>query len=365
MNKKTSLRDTTAFASNLQAVLCGDILEVTLLPEIQTPTSSISPSESYTEGETEEMILQRSIARSQKAIRRLVNSNRLNVLHTLTFAITHPDYFDGEKPFELVPEVQQRSREAVLTEWRCFVRRMRKYAFKKRIAFKYIAIIERHTGKRLKSDNSIKEGTFHIHFCSDRVWPKRLLQSKWKHGFCNFSDWGKGRKSRDLANDYDLPPCDNPGVYMSKYTGKDMGDEGIGRKRYWASRNLDRPVKIGRDTLEELLKHSVQIWDHTSRVHFKNGHDMFIYKSTYKVPGEFFDRLKAQKPNEPDIIRTKKGRFRYELARQQAFRRFRKEERQEWEDIHRGTGQELVQRHLGWLITAHKRAEEAAKSFIL
>lgn len=279
-----------AWNSSLSGVLCGDFLEVSKTPEKrsigQPSTKSIT---GIGEKESAEEILNRSIQRSQKAIRQITNTNSLYVLHTLTFAIEHPKYFKGEKPFQIVPIDEQTDREKVLVYWRQFARKMRDYEWSKGRLFRYLAVIEKHTGKRADRDNTIKTGTYHIHFLSDRIFGKRLLQHKWRHGFCNFADWREGTKSEDLQDKCDAPPPDNPGAYASKYVGKDADGEYPGRKRYWASRSLSRPERLHPDDCRALIYGQQPIYYNESEVE-KEGRVFKTWKATFKI-----DRSSAAK----------------------------------------------------------------------
>jgi hypothetical protein len=245
--------DYNTFSDNVTATLCGEYLELLISPEHTHSGEGHPPKNAATNTrrESDEDRLKRSISRSQKTVRQLCNTNGLYVLYTLTYAVKHPDYFPGEKPFVLRGLDHQKNREKVLDDWKRFARRVRTYEAKKDRHFQYIAIIERHVGKRTKDNTTIKIGTYHIHFLTDRVHSKRMIQSKWGHGLVNYSDWRVGTKSRDMADDYDGKPPTNPGVYASKYLGKDMGGEYSGRKRYWASSNLLKPIKMhGEDALK-------------------------------------------------------------------------------------------------------------------
>lgn len=230
---------------NLKGVLCGRFLEVTTGGE-RVHSGMMLPPKSGGKGkepETEESIKERAAARARRTVRRICNCNNMVYMHTLTFAVEHIKYFQGEKPFSLIPVEEQKKRDRVIEIWKAFARKMRAREKKKGREFRYIAVIERHKGKRAK-DTSIKSGCFHVHFVSDRLYNKRLLQHHWGHGLCNHSDWTQGRKERDLDNADTLPPPDNPGAYLSKYIGKDAEDTERGRKSYWASRNLNKPIKV-------------------------------------------------------------------------------------------------------------------------
>jgi len=244
------------YSDRLTGVLCGDFLETIETPERQQGPLPAKAETNTPNEETLEERLERSTKRAQRTIRRLTNSNRLYILYTLTYAVAHPKYFQGERPFDIVPVDIQKNRDCVILHWKEFARKMRKYATRHDTFFRYVAVIEKHTGKRAK-DTTIKKDTYHIHFVSDLFWPKRLLQSKWRHGFCNYADWQKGRKSSDMQDTYDAPPPDNPGAYMSKYIGKDS-DRGanstdFNKKRYWASQHLHKPVPMAGDDIRTLL----------------------------------------------------------------------------------------------------------------
>jgi hypothetical protein len=275
----------------LSGVLCGDFLEIIYTPERVSRGAKRQTPDKAKEPESMESMLHRSVARSRKIVRQLCNTNRLYVLHTLTFAVSHPKYFNGERPFDIIPLDSQRDRDYVLKRWKEFVRKLRSYEWGKGRVLRYIAVIEKHTGKRASGDETIKRDTYHIHFLSDRVYGKRLLQAKWRHGFCNYSDWSNGTKSRDLAEEYDGVPPDNPGAYACKYLGKDMDDEYVGRKRYWASKTLIKPCRVDRDEVLALAYGKLPIYEAVKEIHIENATYRMV-KATYRV-----DRKDAGKDN--------------------------------------------------------------------
>jgi hypothetical protein len=204
----------------------------------------------------------------------------------------------------------------LIEDWIVFCRKMKKYARKKRQNFRYVALVEKHTGKRA-GDTTIKTDTYHIHFCSDRVWPKRLLQSKWRHGFCNFADWRIGTRKNDLDAEYGAPPCDNPGAYMSKYLGKDFDSEGeaFGKKRYWCSQHLRKPLKLSQAEAFFFAEASEEIWRHDYQIVVDDYlPPLTVQQITYRVPKEF--ALNTHDNNLPEDRRRKRARLR--LAQQSA-----------------------------------------------
>ena len=299
------------YSTNIHGTLAGSFLEIVILPERTQGPIPKKNAEGKTQGtETPESIEKRSARRAQRRIREIVNSNELFVLHTLTYAISHPKYFEGERPFVLIDIEKQRDRAAVIEHWSEFAKRMTAYARRKNIFFKYLCVIERHTGKRTK-DNTVKTGTFHIHFVSDRIWPKRLLQHKWKHGFCNYADFRVGTKSRDMQDGYDGPPPDNPGAYMSKYIGKDASKQGEeeakNKKRYWRNRELDKPVRVHGDEVKDLMRNDYDVvYNKKQRIEV-DGREFSIEYLTVRLGRSPFAKLRAQKPRTPLEKRQRKA----------------------------------------------------------
>jgi len=282
------------FSDTLTGKLCGRFLEVYKTTELQF--SGLRQTKgSPKEPESDESLLQRSISRSRKMVRQLTNTNELNILHTLTFAVDHPEYFKGEKKFLLVPLEFQKDREKVLAYWKEFARKMRAYEESKNRMFRYLAVIEKHTGKRAAIDHTIKTDTYHIHFLSDRVHGKRLLQAKWRHGFCNYAEWGKGSKSNDMSTEYDGQPVDNPGAYASKYIGKDMDGEYKGRKRYWSSRNLSKPIAIHGEDVRALVYGKMPIFEDVRDIEI-DGQVIKIQRFTFIVDRQCAGFTKVRKP---------------------------------------------------------------------
>ncbi len=279
----STLPNCDAWSDTLTGKVCGRFLEVYKTINLQRKGEDNSKVKaSAGTPETPEETLNRSIARSRTRIRQLTNTNELTILHTLTFAVEHPVYFKGEKMFVLVPIEQQKNRENVLKLWRRFSRKMRIYEGRKGRTFAYIAVIERHTGKRAGADSTIKTDTYHIHFLSDKIHGKRLMQAKWTHGFCNFADWNKGTKDQDMATGDNGTPVDNPGAYASKYVGKDMEGEYAGRKRYWASKNLKQPYSIHGEDVRALMYGNEPIYTQKTEIEHE-GKIYYQYRYTFAL----------------------------------------------------------------------------------
>lgn len=236
---------------------CGDFYEVTRCRE--SSIEGVPPPSGAAQKaapESEESIRARSVARARRRVRRLVNTNRLYDMITLTLApdISVLDSRYGEKWVQIPIEVQK-DRGEIVKLWDGYRRRMREARGKD---FPYVAVIEKHTGKR-SGDATIKTGTYHVHYCTRLgIGPEKIkvaegfIQRIWGHGLCNITPWNRGRRSSDLGP-IDLPPAANPGAYMSKYFGE-KSDVATGReenkRRYWCSRGLLKPKRLMPEEIE-------------------------------------------------------------------------------------------------------------------
>lgn len=347
----------------VNAVLCGKFIELTITPEkIHSGHSNNAAGGSQSkEPESPESIVARSAARSRRTVRRLCNCNNMFFMHTLTFAVSHIKYFKGERPFILVPIEKQKDRDAVIKLWKAFARKLRDKEASKGRYLRYIAVIEVHTGKRAH-DTTVKQGCYHIHFVSDRLYNKRQLQHLWQHGLCNHSDWTKGRKKRDLDDTDTLPAPDNPGAYLSKYIGKDGEDVEVGKKRYWASRNLMKPVKLSGTDALKVAEYGSEIYARDRLlVTLDDGTQIHSYTSTRVLPDTklYDDEYKgcAATPREQQLRKR-------QLQCDNAQYRAKKAEDKSYEKLHRATSQELIDKAIEGdlrLIKWARREDEAAK----
>jgi hypothetical protein len=275
--------------SALSAVLCGDYVETTLHPTFAVAGQDRAPQQvrksALTADERARLSQMSANNRATRMIRQLTNANRLYVLHTLTYAVSQPTLFDDEAPWTIRPVDWTRIRDNVIADWTRFARAYRDHCKALDTPFCYIALIERHTGKRA-SDTSIKIGTYHVHFVSNRVHDKRTLQRYWTHGLCNYSDWRVGRKSRDLQDGYDLPPCDNPGAYISKYIAKDAdnSDRALNRKRYWTGGLTSKPIRLSDSEAARYCAGAKLIWERLITIDVP-GYTADIIKQTYYIGG--------------------------------------------------------------------------------
>ena len=356
--------DSNQFASNdrLSAYVCGRFVEVCIAPEGR-PSGYADPgkgSSGNKEPESKGSIIARSAARSRRQVRRLCNCNSMFYMHTLTFAVDHIKYFQGERQFVLVPLDDQRDRDKVISLWKAFVRKLRRKEVSKGRDFRYVAVIERHTGKRA-NDKTIKEGCYHIHFVSDTLYHKRQLQHIWRHGLCNHSDWTVGRKKRDLDEHDTLPPPDNPGAYLSKYIGKDGENVEGGKKRYWASRNLEKPVRIFGQEVGIACAGGLEIY-RNERVLLttEDGTNIKQTTLTYALPDtRHYNSIKG------DLLYTRAAKREHNARKRLAYRNImeRCENVKEREDVYRNTSEGITDSIIERMRISQQAARERLKAF--
>jgi hypothetical protein len=112
-----------------------------------------------------------------------------------------------------------------------------------------------------------------------------------------------------MQTDYDAPAPRNPGVYMSKYIGKDMETTGntarSGVKRYWSSRHLTPPVHIAGSEISVLLqgKHTI-LHQRTHKIQCPEGKRILTLK-TVRLHYSPFDAICKTLPNTPHDRRKK------------------------------------------------------------
>ena len=161
-----------------------------------------------TSDEVKEQNRERVLARNQKDIRRIVNSNfnqwgELSKFLTLTFKDDIRDLKEANALFS------------------DFVYRINYHIFgTKKSALKYLCVPE-----------FTKKGRVHYHvaiFNMPYVPHKRLMEL-----------WGNGG-----LNIKKISQVDNVGAYICKYLSKDMAEKLKGKKCYFTSRGLKKPVEI-------------------------------------------------------------------------------------------------------------------------
>lgn len=139
-----------------------------------------------------------SISRTKTEIRRLTNSNpQLNKFLTLTFAENITDLKEANYIFNQ------------------FIKRISyKYA-----GFRYLAVPEFQ-----------KRGAVHYHMlCNLPFVEMSELSEIWGQGFIKLNK---------------IDSVNNVGAYISKYLGKEMDERSFGKKKFFCSQDLARPVEL-------------------------------------------------------------------------------------------------------------------------
>ncbi len=156
----------------------------------------------------------KSAQRARVTVRRLVNSNMdLTKFVTLTFKECVTDLTQANKVFNL------------------FIKRLKRVLKK---PLKYLVVPE------FQDKNG--RGAVHYHMISNLDYiPNEKLRNIWGQGFVKINR---------------IDNVDNVGAYVTKYMSKDSVDERLsGRKCYFCSRNLDKPVVFKQlETVENVMQ---------------------------------------------------------------------------------------------------------------
>ena len=207
---------------------CGDFLEI--ITTSSAYLSGIEPpkgDEKAKKKETLEEMNKRIAIRAQKQVRRIVNTNRFNIMWTLTMCPKTSKYAGNYK--KPVPVKDQTDYDKMRKLWKAFIRRLRK-AYP---GIKWLVVFEFHDSSKT---SALKRGTYHFHLAVKQYIPFNIMLNIWQHGnvredYFNEEKEERGGKVR------------NPGAYMSKYVGKAFNRKAIYRKRYTRSRNSLTPKK--------------------------------------------------------------------------------------------------------------------------
>lgn len=206
---------------NKKMVLCGNVIEVYEYQEkINSGYSNkIEKKERVQSEEVKKENFARSIKRTRRKIRELVNCNFDNdnsSFLTLTFKENLIDY------------------DVAFKYWDLFKKRVQ---YKYKIKLSYLGVVEFQ-----------KRGAIHFHICLFNV--PYLKHSELYEMWLSVTGGG-GVYIEKVATE----TCDNVGAYVTKYITKDSDDffdnEYKGKKRYFQSRNLKQPIEIKFDTTKK------------------------------------------------------------------------------------------------------------------
>ena len=155
-----------------------------------------------------------SIARTRKVMREILSANTWNYFVTLTFNSSEQDRTDDK---------------AVCKQWTKFRRDIRvRYP-----SMRYVAVMERH-----------KSGAIHFHLVVGGITEKELKlvysghNDKKGRQIYNCYAWKYGFSTVTAVDD-----TEKVSSYILKYIGKSLGVSDDFKKRYWASKNCNRPKK--------------------------------------------------------------------------------------------------------------------------
>ena len=182
-----------------------------------------------------------ALTRSRRNIRRLINTNpALNKFLTLTFAENVCDT------------------DIANYEFKKFVKRL-KFHYPQ-LDLQYLAVIEFQ-----------KRGAVHYHMILDipKINSKKLAEL-WGNGFIKINR---------------IKSCDNLGAYVSKYLSKESTERLFNKKKFFYSRNLEKPKEF-LDTKEiGLIKDFYQLekMKPTFESTFENEHIGKVYYTQFKI----------------------------------------------------------------------------------
>lgn len=207
-----------AHAYNKKIVVCGNVVEIYDYSEkiLKGYNNKIEKEKREQTEEVKKENYSRSIKRTKRTIRELVNCNFHNSYSsflTLTFKENITDY------------------DVAFNYWKRFKQKV-EYAYK--IKLSYLGVVEFQ-----------KRGAIHFHICLFNV--PYLEHSKL------YDMWNSVCTGGVYIERVGTDTCDNVGAYVTKYITKDSEDffdnEYKGKKRYFASRNLKKPVVEELDTI--------------------------------------------------------------------------------------------------------------------
>ena len=167
-----------------------------------------------------------ALRRTRMTIMRLVNSNPDFITFlTLTF---------DENKFENKKDITEFEKCNYL--FMTFIQRL-KYNF---IGIKYLAVPE-FQGDYYFRTNIKKEfgGAIHYHLLLNQMVDTKKIEKVWRHGFVKINK---------------IKSINNVGLYVSKYLSKEsFNRKYFGKKKFFYSRNLNRPQEFKGQECEEML----------------------------------------------------------------------------------------------------------------
>ena len=207
-----------AHTYNKKIVVCGNVVEIYDYSEkiLKGYSNKIEKEKREQTDEVKKENYARSIKRTKRTIRELVNCNFHNSYSsflTLTFKDNITDY------------------DIAFNFWKRFKQKV-EYHYK--IKLSYLGVVEFQ-----------KRGAIHFHICLFNV---PYLEHSRLYGM-----WNSVCPGGVYIERVNTDTCDNVGAYVTKYITKDseafFDNEYKGKKRYFSSRNLNKPIVEELDTV--------------------------------------------------------------------------------------------------------------------
>ncbi|UFH66757.1 Rep protein (plasmid) [Clostridium cadaveris] len=224
-----------------KVIISGDIVEVykydsSVLYGYSDTHKSSCGRRSIANDEDKEKNRETVLKRARRDLRRIINANMqpYSKFLTLTFK-------------ENIQDISECN-----YEFKKFIQRLN-YNFK--IKLKYSCVIEFQ-----------KRGAIHYHVVLYNLTQKidvKLLQDLWGHGFIKINA---------------IDNVDNVGAYVCKYMTKTNDDRLLGKKMYFNSRCLNKPIEIKEPDLVESVESSLLGQALTYESSFKNKYNSISYK---------------------------------------------------------------------------------------
>lgn len=228
-----------------KVVISGDIIEI--YDYVEPVLEGYSIKEHHDCGrnhvasdEDRQLNREKIFNRAKRDIRRLVNTNikYLSKFVTLTFA-------DNVQEFEVANN-----------EFNLFIKRLN-YRLKMKV--EYLCVPEFQ-----------KRGAIHYHVIMFNVpyIKSKELSEVWGHGYVKINR---------------IDTVDNVGAYVCKYMSKAGDDDRLqGKKCYFTSRNLDKPIEIKENSLVESVRNSLQADSPSFESTFENDYNSISYRQYNK-----------------------------------------------------------------------------------
>jgi len=245
--------------TNTKVVISGKYVEVYMYQKAMGYDFVAKRSESSTWKEKTtaeaEDILKRSGSRTRKKLLRIINANAYQWKDTHGRIFT-PKFasLTFNKPILDVSEAN-----VIFTN---FVKRLNYHVNNNKTNhFKYIAVPE--------FQKKSKRVHFHVVFFNLHWFNNSQLNTIWGNGFVNI----KNTKN-----------IDNIGLYLTKYLNKDMTDKRLlGKKKYFASRNLKKPVIVRDNNLANKIAFSIQNQNLKYESEFESDYQGLTKYRLYKI----------------------------------------------------------------------------------